>query len=103
MPLLKIVAVGAAGEHHPQNLYRKVIFSNLVCCARDTLGSHRGQAGRRLIRAAGATRFFLPRNSPDLDPIEQVCAKLKTLHRKTDPSTIDAPGGIGDLLGHFTC
>jgi transposase len=33
--------------------------------------------------------FFLPRYSPDLNPIEQVFAKLKTLLRKTDPRTIE--------------
>ena len=47
--------------------------------------------------------FFLPRYSPDLNPIEQVFAKLKTLLRKTDPRTIEATWrGIGGLLGHFT-
>jgi transposase len=68
----------------------------------DNLGSHKGKAVRRLIRAAGAKLFFLPRYSPDLNPIEQVFAKLKTLLRKTDPRTIEATWrGIGDL-GHFT-
>jgi transposase len=51
----------------------------------DNLGSHKGKAVRRLIGAAGAKLFFLPRYSPELDPIEQVFAKLKTLLRKTDP------------------
>ena len=32
----------------------------------DNLGSHKGKAVRRLIRAAGAKLFFLPRYSPDL-------------------------------------
>ena len=32
----------------------------------DNLGSHKGQAVRRLIRSAGAKLFFLPRYSPDL-------------------------------------
>jgi transposase len=50
----------------------------------DNLGSHKGKAVRRLIRAAGAKLFFLPRYSPDLNPIEQVFAKLKTLLRKTE-------------------
>jgi transposase len=62
----------------------------------DNLGSHKGKAVRRLIRAAGAKLFFLPRYSPDLNPIEQVFAKLKTLLRKTDPRTIEATWrGIG--------
>lgn len=70
---------------------------------RDNLGSHKGQAVRRLIRAAGAKLFFLPRYSTDLNPIEQVFAKLKTLPRKTDPRTTEATWrNIGDLLDRFT-
>jgi transposase len=37
----------------------------------DNLGSHKGKAVRQLIRAAGAKLFFLPKYSPDLNPIEQ--------------------------------
>jgi transposase len=69
----------------------------------DNLGSHKGQAVRQLIRTAGAKLFFLPRYSPDLNPIEQVFAKLKTLLRKADPRTIEATWReIGALLGSFT-
>ena len=69
----------------------------------DNLGSHKGTAVRRLIRSAGAKLFFLPRYSPDLNPIEQVFAKLKTLLRKTDPRTIETTWrGIGELLDGFT-
>jgi transposase len=52
----------------------------------DNLGSHKRQA----IRAAGAKLFFLPLYSPDLNPIEQVFAKLKTLLRKAAERTIEA-------------
>ena len=48
----------------------------------DNLGSHRGKAVRQLIRSAGAKLFFLPKYSPDLNPIEQVFAKLKHLPPK---------------------
>lgn len=69
----------------------------------DNLGSHKGQAVRHLIRAAGAKLFFLPRYSPDLNPIEQVFAKLKTLLRKANPRTTEATWRqIGSLLDHFT-
>src|SRR5215469_18131178 len=62
----------------------------------DNLGSHKGKTVRRLIRSVGAKLFFLPRYSPDLNPIEQVFAKLKTLLRKTDPRTIETTWrGIG--------
>ena len=43
----------------------------------DNLGSHRGRQVRRAIRKAGARLVFLPKYSPDLNPIEQVFAKLK--------------------------
>ena len=68
----------------------------------DNLGSHKGQAVRQLIRSVGAKLFFLPRYSPDLNPIEQVFAKLKALLRKTDPRTTQATWrGIGSLLDRF--
>jgi transposase len=56
----------------------------------DNLGSHKGKAVRRAIRAVGAHLLFLPKYSPDLNPIEQVFAKLKTLVRKAAPRSLDA-------------
>jgi transposase len=54
----------------------------------DNLGSHKGKPARAAIRAAGASMIFLPPYSPDLNPIEQVFAKLKHLMRKAArPST----------------
>ena len=44
----------------------------------DNLDSQRGKAVRQAIRKAGAHLIFLPPYSPDLNPIEQVFAKLKT-------------------------
>jgi transposase len=68
----------------------------------DNLGSHKGQAVRRAIRQAGAKLFFLPPYSPDLNPIEQVFAKLKTLLRKAAERTVDATWQrIGELLNRF--
>ena len=68
----------------------------------DNLGSHKGHAVRRAIRAAGAKLFFLPPYSPDLNPIEQVFSKLKTLLRKADERTVEATWRrIGTLLGAF--
>ena len=52
--------------------------------------SHKGKAIRRAIRAAGAKLFFLPKYSPDLNPIEQVFAKLKALLRKAATRTTEA-------------
>jgi transposase len=69
----------------------------------DNLGSHKGKAVRRAIRAAGAKLFFLPPYSPDLNPIEQAFAKLKTLLRKAAERTVEATWKrIGALLECFT-
>ena len=69
----------------------------------DNLGSHKGQAVRRAIRAAGAKLFFLPPYSPDLNPIEQVFAKLKTLLRKAEERSVEATWRrIGTLLTNFS-
>ena len=69
----------------------------------DNLGSHKGKAVRRAIRAAGAKLFLLPKYSPDLNPIEQVFAKLKHLLRKAAARTLEAlVAAIGQLLGAYT-
>ena len=69
----------------------------------DNLGSHRGKPVRRAIRAAGAKLLFLPKYSPDLNPIEQVFSKLKHLLRKAQARSYEALlDTVGDLLGHFT-
>ena len=68
----------------------------------DNLGSHKGKAVRQLIRAAGAKLFFLPKYSPDLNPIEQVFAKLKHLLRKRAARTVEAvSAAIGQILKAF--
>jgi transposase len=69
----------------------------------DNLGSHKGKAVRALIRAAGAKLLFLPKYSPDLNPIEQVFSKLKQLLRRAAPRTLEAIcTAIGQILGAFT-
>lgn len=69
----------------------------------DNLGSHKGLPARAILRNAGAKLFFLPAYSPDLNPIEMVFAKLKTLLRKADERSIEATWRrIGDLLTAFT-
>lgn len=69
----------------------------------DNLGSHRGKIIRQLIRSAGAKLFLLPKYSPDLNPIEQVFAKLKHLLRKAAARTVETVcAAIGELLGAFS-
>jgi transposase len=69
----------------------------------DNLGSHKGKAVRRAIRAAGAQLLFLPKYSPDLNPIEQFFAKLKhrlrAARKRTQDGICDA---IADILAAVT-
>ena len=69
----------------------------------DNLGSHKGKAVRQAIRSAGARLLFLPKYSPDLNPIEQVFSKLKHLLRKAavrTPETVSSC--IAQLLNSYT-
>ena len=69
----------------------------------DNLGSHKDPRAQRAIRAAGAHLLFLPPYSPDLNPIEMIFAKLKTLFRKADSRTVEeAWRKIGTLLDMFS-
>jgi transposase len=56
----------------------------------DNLGSHRAQAIRQAVRAAGAKLAYLPPYSPDLNPIEQVFAKVKHWLRMAQARSIEA-------------
>ena len=69
----------------------------------DNLQSHKRRAIRDALRQAGAKLLFLPKYSPDLNPIEQVFAKLKHLLRKAAARTREAVRStIGELLGSYT-
>src|SRR3984893_7441261 len=68
----------------------------------DNLGSHKRKAIRRAIRSAGAKLLFLPKYSPDLNPIEQVFAKLKHMLRKGGARRMEPLyESIGQLLRAF--
>jgi len=62
-----------------------------------------GRRGGSAIEAKGATLTYLPPYSPDLNPIEQVFAKLKSLLRKAAARSIEAMWDvIGQLLKAFS-
>ena len=48
----------------------------------DNLSCHKSPAVRRAIEDVGAHLWFLPKYSPDLNPIEHAFAKLKAILRK---------------------
>lgn len=68
----------------------------------DNLSSHKAKAARQAIREKGAHLLFLPPYSPDLNPIEQVFAKLKYLMRDAQARTVEATWRkVGQLLDLF--
>lgn len=69
----------------------------------DNLASHKVAGVREAIEARGASLFYLPPYSPDLNPIEQAFAKLKALLRKAAPRTVEALWAvIGEALSAFS-
>jgi transposase len=65
-----------------------VVMDNLVC--------HKRVEVRHAIEGAGCAVLFLPPYSPDLNPIEQVFAKLKALLRRAKQRTRD---GLWEFRG----
>lgn len=55
----------------------------------DNLGSHKSKTVRNAISAAGARLFFLPKYSPDLNPIEQAFAKIKHWMRNAQKRNLE--------------
>jgi transposase len=69
----------------------------------DNLPVHKVAGVEAAIRTAGASLLYLPSYSPDLNPIEQLFAKLKALLRKAAARTKDALWtAIGTFLDQFT-
>ena len=65
----------------------------------DNLGSHKSKAVRQAIRKAGAMLLFLPKYSPDLNPIEQLFAKINHGLRPPAQRSFDPVSkAIGTLL-----
>jgi transposase len=69
----------------------------------DNLGSHRSDKIRRAIEGVGASLLYLPKYSPELNPIENAFAKFKAaLRRAAERSTQALWTRIGQILDDFT-
>ena len=69
----------------------------------DNLPAHKAVGVREAIEARSATLRYLPKYSPDLNPIEQVFAKLKHFLRKAAARTIETVClAIAEALQLFT-
>ncbi len=73
----------------------------------DNLNVHKNSKAAEAIKARGAWVLFLPRYSPDLNPIEKAFSKLKALLRKAKARTYDdlwkAVGQVCDLFTPQEC
>ena len=69
----------------------------------DNLGSHRSDKIRQAIETRGATLLYLPKYSPDLNPIENAFAKLKAALRRAAARSTEALWTcIGQIIGTYT-
>lgn len=68
----------------------------------DNLSSHKVAGVKAAIEKVGASLRYLPPYSPDLNPIEQAFAKLKSLLRKAAARTLEALiDAIANALTNF--
>lgn len=56
----------------------------------DNLASHHAKDALAALESVGASVWFLPAYSPDLNPIEQMWSKVKACLRRTAAKTIEA-------------
>ena len=69
----------------------------------DTLGAHKVAGIQRALQAAGATLWYWPPYSPDLNPIELCFAKLKALVRTARCRHTETLWPfLGECLAHFS-
>ena len=85
---------GAIAKRHPVTPSRTIVGMTTLrpgdIVVMDNLGSHKSSAVPQALRAAGTKLFFLPKYSPDLNPIEMLFAKLKHGLRKAAKRTEQA-------------
>lgn len=68
----------------------------------DNLNVHKSPRAAQALAERGAWFLFLPKYSPDLNPIEMAFAKLKALLRKVKARTYDALWrAVGDICDLF--
>jgi transposase len=101
-------------QRHPDELVPPRVRDVLVptlrigdVVAMDNLGSHKVPGVHDAIEAAGATLAYIPAYSPDLNPIEMVFAKIKSVLRKKALRTVEGLwkelGEISDCISPTEC
>ena len=97
---------GATDTEVFQTYVREVLYPTLRpgdVVVMDNLGPHKNQETLNLIIRAGAQALFLPAYSPDLNPIEKMWSKVKSLLRGAEARTpADLITAIGQALAKVT-
>ena len=88
-----------------QHLIKELHAGDIVIM--DNLSSHKVAGVNEAVRSVGARIRYLPPYSPDLNPIENMFAKLKHLIRKSGERMVEALwsriGQLLDLISHQEC
>lgn len=88
------LAVTGAVDSEIFELYlRRVLLPSLSpgrIMVMDNLPAHKVESVRELIEGAGCELMYLPAYSPDLNPIEEAFAKVKSILRKIEARTRQA-------------
>lgn len=92
-----MVVDGATNKDIFQAYVEHILLSTLKTgdiVVMDNLSAHKNQKVRDLIESVGAQLWFLPPYSPDLNPIEKMWSKIKSILRtikaRTEESLINA-------------
>ncbi|WP_312895249.1 transposase [Microvirga sp.] len=68
----------------------------------DALAAYKSEKAMQCLKQKGAWFLFLPAYSPDLNPIKQAFAKIKSYLRKAEARTVDALWrALGDICNLF--
>jgi transposase len=87
--LLEGAVTTAAFEAYVEHILAPTLRPGQIVVV-DNLRQHHSERTRRVIEARGARLWFLPSYSPDLTPIEEAFAKVKTLLRRAAARTHEA-------------
>ena len=109
--LLEGALDGAAFDAYVKHLLAPTLRPGQIVVV-DNLQAHHRERAQAAIEARGASLWFLPSYSPDLNPIEEAFAKLKALLRRAEARTHEALAAAiwaalaaitpGDAAGWFT-
>ena len=105
----RIAATGTINGAMDKNMFDLYVEGILAPALRpgdvvilDTLPVHRSTATADSLREIGARVLFLPDYSPDPNPTEMACSKLKALVRKVAARTcVDLRRAAGNACGLF--